>query len=146
MISLSQKLRPRGGLGMKRALLIALSGALILTLAPVIGWAKKIAPIATRCPEGYTRRIDADKQRDVCVVSEAPACPDRETLREDAAEFEDLCVTENTPPAAGRHPSCAEKLKLIVQEGPDACQKTQKTECRKGFHLKVLPGEDMCVR
>jgi hypothetical protein len=128
---------------MSRASIVAVTGVLGLIFTGTV-WARKVAPIAARCPEETKRQIDWEERRDMCLQSLPPACPDGTSLREDSADEADQCLAEQTDVAMA--PVCPENFKLHVRTGPDLCGgRIVKPDCRRGFRLHVLPGEDMCV-
>ncbi|MBN2372011.1 MAG: hypothetical protein JXO72_16135 [Vicinamibacteria bacterium] len=128
---------------MPRVSILIVVGALGAVLAGS-AWARKVAPIAARCPEGTKRQIDWEETRDMCLRSSPPSCPDGTSLREDSADDSDQCVADQTTATT---PSCPEDLTLHVRSGADICAGlASRANCRKGFRLRVLPGEDMCVR
>jgi hypothetical protein len=124
---------------------ILIAAVTLSVILPGSLWARKVAPIAARCPEETKRQIDWEERRDMCMQSLPPACPDGTSLHEDSVEEADQCVVEQTE--STKAPGCPEDFTLHVRTGPDVCGgRIVKPDCRKGFRLRVLPGEDMCVR
>jgi hypothetical protein len=104
---------------------------------------KKMASISTRCMEGK-RVIDAEKERDLCLVTQAPTCAAGRELAIDVEGPADRCQsTDGTPSAV---PTCPGKTKLAERAGADACERWERPKCHAGFKLKIQDGEDKCKK